>query len=204
MNHRGLSKLKSGTHHRRADSEGYIFTGRCLREKVKGTNTVPAEDKACGRMQRGESCSGFGGIHVDLCVTSWWACVWRKGGRIHCRERQRLDDEEPWVQPKRIHFILKTRRRHLRIIAGVWHGQCETQAEPWEMNDKCLFPGWLTHQLNGWMHYEYMKKWMNEGVNHQLCHLQVIVEEQYYNTETQSRDCIFSAGNMKSGDIPMR
>ena len=37
----------------------------------------------------------------------------------------------------------------LRTIAGRWHDQHETQAEPCWTNDKRLPPGWLTHRLKG-------------------------------------------------------
>lgn len=180
-----LNKLGSGTHCQAEDSAGLPILRlhvqwEISKRKVKGFDAAPARGKACTRMQRGEAGLDSGG-HA-------WMFVSSGGGRAQKRSagEYTAEGDGGWT----VKSPVCSSRRYIssRKLGGGTEGsqhRCDRTSGRCRLSHGRQginpFPDWRTQPTlcaHGLRVYE-------ETHSHQLCHLQVTVQEQYYNAETQ-------------------
>lgn len=113
----------------------------------------------------------------------------------------------PWrtlCAQKSINVILQGMRSHLRTPAGrdmtsTWHRLNHGR----QMTNACSMAGWLTAWMGEWRTSVWItKEWKSEWSTH---YLPGIVEEHYYNTESQrDRNCVLSVDNIRFGYMSRR
>lgn len=133
----------SGHPERLVSSGGYVVSGRCLTEEMKGADAVPTEGKAHAKTQRWNNvlASGGRGVHV------WWlvgagACEgWTELGGVQEVVLQKvLCIEQEYI------FHDKNCDEPLMIITG--QDGTSTGSQSWAMADKWHMQGeWLAESL---------------------------------------------------------